>query len=71
MDYLPPEMVENRPHDSSVDNWTLGVLMYEFLCGDPPFYHESGDKETYNRIRKVDLQFPSCIQEGARDLIRK
>ena len=37
LDYLPPEMVEGREHDSAVDNWSLGVLAYEFLTGGPPF----------------------------------
>lgn len=37
LDYLPPEMVEGREHDSGVDIWGLGVLTYEFLFGNPPF----------------------------------
>ena len=37
LDYLPPEMVEGKEHDSAVDNWSLGVLAYEFLTGGPPF----------------------------------
>jgi serine/threonine protein kinase len=40
LDYLPPEMIENKEHDHSVDNWSLGVLAYEFLCGAPPFEAE-------------------------------
>ena len=35
LDYLPPEMVENKDHDETVDVWTLGVLLYEFLTGNP------------------------------------
>lgn len=46
LDYLPPEMVEGREHDSGVDIWGLGVLTYEFLFGNPPFeaagHHEVG-----------------------------
>lgn len=37
LDYLPPEMIENKDHDHNVDIWALGVLAYEFLCGSPPF----------------------------------
>lgn len=37
LDYLPPEMVEGREHTCAVDNWSLGVLTYEFLFGAPPF----------------------------------
>ena len=37
LDYLPPEMVENKDHNEKVDHWALGVLAYEFLVGKPPF----------------------------------
>ncbi|CAI8016007.1 Aurora kinase A [Geodia barretti] len=70
LDYLPPEMVESKQHDERVDIWGLGVLCYEFLVGSPPF-ESSTQRETYNRICKVDLRFPSHVSEGARDLISK
>ncbi|XP_057768306.1 serine/threonine-protein kinase Aurora-3-like [Salvia miltiorrhiza] len=72
LDYLAPEMVENKAHDYSVDNWTLGVLCYEFLYGVPPFEAES-QRDTFKRILKVDLTFPSTpeVSEEAKDLISK
>ena len=70
LDYLPPEMVEGRDHDDAVDIWSLGVLCYEFLVGNPPF-EAQGHSETYRRILKVDLKFPHGVSEGAQDLIRK
>jgi aurora kinase len=70
LDYLPPEMVEGKSHDSCVDVWSLGVLCYEFLFGGPPF-EAPGHNETYKRILKVDLHFPSSpvVSDGAKDLI--
>ncbi|KAJ2487328.1 spindle assembly checkpoint kinase, partial [Coemansia sp. RSA 2320] len=69
LDYLPPEMVEGRDHDESVDLWSLGVLMYEFLVGVPPFEDLQSHKATYRRIAKVDLHIPSYVSPEAADLI--
>ncbi len=70
LDYLPPEMVEGREHDEMVDVWTLGVLLYEFLVGNPPFEAE-GHSATYRRIQRVDLRFPPEVSKDAQDLISK
>ena len=70
LDYLPPEMIDRREYTPMVDNWCLGVLTYEFLVGHPPF--ESKNKDlTYERIRGLDIRFPSHVSEGAQDFIRK
>ncbi|XP_057998535.1 serine/threonine-protein kinase Aurora-3 isoform X2 [Hevea brasiliensis] len=72
LDYLAPEMVENKAHDYAVDNWTLGILCYEFLYGAPPFEAES-QKDTFRRIMKVDLTFPSDppVSAEAKNLISR
>ncbi|KAK4859591.1 hypothetical protein QYF36_008237 [Acer negundo] len=70
LDYLAPEMVENKAHDYAVDNWTLGILCYEFLYGAPPFEAET-QSDTFKRIMRVDLSFPSTppVSEDAKNLI--
>lgn len=70
LDYLPPEMVEGKEHDSNVDIWSLGVLAYEFLTGCAPFEAES-QHDTYKRISSIDLKFPDHVSSNARDLISK
>lgn len=70
LDYLPPEMVEGREHDEQVDTWALGVLLYEFLVGVPPFETESHGA-TYRRIQRVDIRWPHGMSEDAKDLISK
>ncbi|XP_028654089.1 aurora kinase B [Erpetoichthys calabaricus] len=70
LDYLPPEMIEGKSHNEKVDLWCIGVLCYEFLVGNPPF-ETASYSETYKRITKVDLKFPSIVSPGAQDLISK
>ncbi|PXF45157.1 Serine/threonine-protein kinase Aurora-3 [Gracilariopsis chorda] len=70
LDFLAPEMCENQTYDSSVDLWSLGVLLYEMLYGTPPF-EEEDSWHTKQRIQKVDLHFPrGPISEEAKHLIR-
>ena len=66
LDYLPPEMVAGEYHDEKVDLWSLGVLCYEFLCGKPPF-ETASHQATYQRIMRVDLEFPSHVSLGKFD----
>jgi aurora kinase, other len=70
LDYLPPEMIDGSEHDEQVDVWTLGILLYELLAGNPPFEAE-GQSATYRRIREIDLRFPRHFSEEVKDLIRK
>lgn len=70
LDYLSPEMVLGQHHDSKVDNWSLGVLTYEFLVGKPPF-EAPLQNETYKRISKVQLVFPSGVSKEAENFIRR
>ena len=80
LDYLPPEMVLNATgqrvaYDHSVDIWCLGILMYEFLYGTPPFCTPDATDAlpTYKRIKEVDLHFPAqpVVSDDAKHLIRR
>ena len=70
LDYLPPEMIEGHEHDESVDIWSLGVLLYEFLVGCPPF-ESANQKDTCQRIKDVDIKFPDFVAPLACDLIQR
>lgn len=68
LDYLPPEMVENKRHDEKVDHWCIGVLCYELLVGRPPFESQN-NQDTYKKIVSCYIKFPEYVSPGARDLI--
>lgn len=70
LDYLPPEMVDGKSYDDSIDQWCLGVLCFEFLVGSPPFEAEDAER-TYEKIRRIDVRYPKFMSQGGKDLISK
>ena len=42
-DYLAPELLLHNPHSNAVDWWGLGICLYEFMVGVPPFSDETAE----------------------------
>merc|ERR1719460_3168705 len=70
LDYLPPEMVHNKRYQNRVDIWGLGVLLYEFLVGKPPF-EDNSEKGTYKKIKTGTPVFPQHLTKEAKDIITR
>ncbi|KYO46822.1 serine/threonine-protein kinase greatwall [Alligator mississippiensis] len=56
-DYLAPELLLAKPHGSAVDWWALGVCLFEFLTGIPPFNDET-PQQVFQNILKRDIPWP-------------
>lgn len=71
-EYLAPEIITMEGHDKNSDWWSFGILLFEMLCGLPPFYTDNLDK-MYDMIKTHQVKFPKRynISEDAKDLIRK
>ncbi|KAK5990997.1 cAMP-dependent protein kinase catalytic subunit 3 [Cladobotryum mycophilum] len=70
-EYLAPEVIHNKGHTTAVDWWALGILIYEFLTGYPPFWHQN-PIEIYKQIVEKPVIFPQDppISDEAKDIIR-
>ena len=71
-EYLAPEIITGEGHNRSADWWSFGILIFEMLCGIPPFYCDNNEK-MYELIIHAELRFPKKINvsEEAKDLLRK
>ncbi|KAL0082633.1 kinase-like domain-containing protein [Phycomyces blakesleeanus] len=78
-DYVSPEVLEsqqgNVTYGTEVDWWSVGIVLYEVLQENPPFYSRDSESETYRKIifHQSSLKFNDDIpiSEEAKDLICK
>jgi len=72
-DYLAPEALLGTGLDLPVDWWALGVILFEFLCGVPPFNDET-PQMTFQNILNNNIPWEWLSEDTsgeARDLIAK
>eukprot|EP00615_Pteridomonas_danica_P008444 CAMPEP_0114341400 /NCGR_PEP_ID=MMETSP0101-20121206/9023_1 /TAXON_ID=38822 ORGANISM="Pteridomonas danica, Strain PT" /NCGR_SAMPLE_ID=MMETSP0101 /ASSEMBLY_ACC=CAM_ASM_000211 /LENGTH=391 /DNA_ID=CAMNT_0001474993 /DNA_START=12 /DNA_END=1187 /DNA_ORIENTATION=- len=67
-EYLAPEILENKGHGKAVDWWSFGTLVYEMICGLPPFY-DTNVQRMYHKILHAPLRFPSYLSKDAKDCL--
>mmetsp|Transcript_5819 Transcript_5819/g.6472 ORF Transcript_5819/g.6472 Transcript_5819/m.6472 type:complete len:743 (+) Transcript_5819:305-2533(+) len=68
-DYLSPEILKNNGHTRAVDYYSLGCLLYEMVCGLPPYF--SNDRnEMFSQITSGQLSFPAGLSMKLRDLLK-
>ena len=69
-EYLAPEFLLGGGHGKAVDWWSLGILLYEMLCGLPPFYSDNV-QQMYELILQKPLEFEPHVSPAARDLLTR
>jgi serine/threonine protein kinase len=70
LEYMAPEMLNNTPHNHTLDVWCLGILLYELVHGHAPFQGQN-PKEMLNQITNKKIKFKSSCSEKFRDLVEK
>ena len=71
--YIAPEVLNSKVgHSYEADIWSIGILIYALLVGNPPF-KAGNSKETYDKIRRGAYSFPedTSLSREVKDLIQK
>lgn len=71
--YVAPEVLKGS-YDNTCDIWSLGIILYVFLCGYPPFEGDN-NKEIFKNVIKQELKFDpadwASITEDAKSLLKQ
>nr|CCA20634.1 protein kinase putative [Albugo laibachii Nc14] len=73
-EYVAPEALAQavdgtREYGKAYDWWSLGVVLYEMLVGESPFYHEN-EHTMLQRIAREEVVFPADFPKDALELVR-
>lgn len=66
--YMSPELVQEKPYDSTSDLWSLGIILYELYVGQPPFFTNS-IYSLINHIVKEPIKYPTDISKDFKSFL--
>ncbi|XP_044152151.1 inhibitor of nuclear factor kappa-B kinase subunit alpha [Bufo gargarizans] len=63
LQYLAPELFENKPYTVTVDYWSFGTMIFECIAGFRPFLHNMQPFTWHERIKKKDPKHIYAYEE--------
>lgn len=69
-EYMAPEKLLGNGDAKETDYWSLGCLIFEMLCGQPPFY-DPVTNQIYRRVINEKLRIPREVGATARNLLER
>lgn len=68
--YLPPEIIAKAGHNKMVDWYLVGIILYELVCGKPPYFSKTFAQLSWN-ILNAKLAFPPGLSLNIKKFIKR
>lgn len=63
--YMAPEILKGKGYSLAVDVWSIGIILFELMCGLVPFGETANDPlEIYKEILNSKVKFPSFFNKN-------
>ncbi|XP_054162036.1 microtubule-associated serine/threonine-protein kinase 3-like isoform X2 [Oppia nitens] len=73
-EYLAPEVILRQGYGRTVDWWSLGVILYEFLIGCVPFFGDTPE-ELFAHVINDEIEWPDeddwSMNDDSKDIINQ
>uniref|UniRef100_A0A674MIV7 Inhibitor of nuclear factor kappa-B kinase subunit alpha n=1 Tax=Takifugu rubripes TaxID=31033 RepID=A0A674MIV7_TAKRU len=63
LQYLAPELFENKPYTVTVDYWSFGTMLFECSCGFRPFLHNLQPVQWASKVRNKGPKDIMAVEE--------
>lgn len=68
--YIAPETLQKQKYSKKVDFYALGVLLFEMITGNPPFYHKKSAEIKRMKVEK-EVEYPPSMDDKIKEIIEK
>ncbi|XP_015172635.1 PREDICTED: uncharacterized protein LOC107064455 [Polistes dominula] len=72
LEYLAPEIIQSSGYNRAADYWSLGIVVYELLCGWTPFQGMNDVEVGNNIIAGIEtVEIPKILSNSVKDIIQR